>query len=354
MTALRTTFYSYKGGVGRTLALLNVAALLAVNRRKVVAVDLDLEAPGFGLSAFTQRDSPSVGHGLSDLLRDRLQGGRRDLREFCYRLSPEKLQNPEAELYLVPVGTQPAWLASQIPQIYSNPSADVAELFLLLVDEIEAALAPDFIFFDSRTGRADIAGVALLELPQVVVAISALNEQNVSGMRDVLAQVRVHPARPDKLLTLLALSPVPTELLVQRKTDLPGNEPGPQRHVVPTELLVQRKTDWFLSRIDPDKVPDPRERLLWNRLAIAQADLVAPLQNDFAADVHPWFPDISDRDLCHVLPYDPIVPLTDELQIIHASELSRAYGRLAHVIALARSGDGGLPHLAKTVGPLLS
>lgn len=330
MTALRTTFYSYKGGVGRTLALLNVAALLAVNRRKVVAVDLDLEAPGFGLSAFTQRDSPSAGHGLSDLLRDRLQGGRRDLREFCYRVPPEKLRNPEAELHLIPVGAQPAWLASQIPQIYSNPSADVAELFLLLVDEIEAALAPDFIFFDSRTGRADIAGVALLELPQVVVAISALNEQNVSGMRDVLAQVRVHPARPEKLLTLLALSPVPTE------------------------LLVQRKTDWFLSQIDPVEVADPRERLLWKRLAIAQADLFTPLQIDFATDVQPWFPDISESDLYHVLPYDPVVPLTDELQIIHASELSRAYGRLAHVIASARPGDGGLPHLVKTVGPLLS
>jgi cellulose biosynthesis protein BcsQ len=330
MTALRTTFYSYKGGVGRTLALLNVAALLASNRRKVVAVDLDLEAPGFGLSAFTQRDGSSAGHGVSDFLKDRLQGGRRDLREFCYRLSPEKLRSPQAELHLVPVGTQPAWLTAQIPQIYSDPSADVAELFLLLLDEIEATLAPDFIFFDSRTGRADIAGVALLELPQVVVAVSALNEQNVGGMRDMLAQLRTHPARPTKLLTLLALSPVPTE------------------------LLSQRKSDSLLSQIDPDEVPaDPRERLLRRRLAIAQADLLAPLQIDFASDVQPWFPDVSDSDLYHVLPYDPIVPLTDELQIVHASELASAYGRLAHVIASARSGDSGLPHLVKTVGPLL-
>lgn len=330
MTALRTTFYSYKGGVGRTLALLNVAALLASNRRKVVAVDLDLEAPGFGLSAFTQRDSSSAGYGVSDFLKDRLQGGRQDLREFSYRLSSEKLRNPHAEFHLIPVGTQPAWLTAQVPQIYRDPSADMAELFLLLLDEIEAALAPDFIFFDSRTGRADIAGVALLELPQVVVAVSALNEQNVSGMREVLAQLRTHPARPSKLLTLLALSPVPTE------------------------LLSQRKSDWILSQIDPDEVPaDPRERLLWKRLAIAQADLFAPLQIDFSG-VQPWFPDVSDRDLYHVLPYDPIVPLTDELQIVHASELARAYGRLAHVIASARTGDGGLPTLAKTVGPLIS
>ncbi|MFM6072481.1 MAG: AAA family ATPase, partial [Dolichospermum sp.] len=40
------TFYSFKGGVGRTTALTHVAWILAMRGRKVVAVDLDLEAPG--------------------------------------------------------------------------------------------------------------------------------------------------------------------------------------------------------------------------------------------------------------------------------------------------------------------
>ena len=40
------TFYSYKGGVGRTLALANVAALLATWGRRVLCIDWDLEAPG--------------------------------------------------------------------------------------------------------------------------------------------------------------------------------------------------------------------------------------------------------------------------------------------------------------------
>ncbi len=40
------TFYSYKGGVGRTMALANVAALLAQDGRRVLVVDFDLEAPG--------------------------------------------------------------------------------------------------------------------------------------------------------------------------------------------------------------------------------------------------------------------------------------------------------------------
>src|SRR5262245_24413706 len=40
------TFYSYKGGVGRSMALANVAVLVARMNRKVLVVDWDLEAPG--------------------------------------------------------------------------------------------------------------------------------------------------------------------------------------------------------------------------------------------------------------------------------------------------------------------
>ena len=40
------TFYSYKGGVGRTMALANVAVLLSQWGKKVLMVDWDLEAPG--------------------------------------------------------------------------------------------------------------------------------------------------------------------------------------------------------------------------------------------------------------------------------------------------------------------
>jgi len=43
------TFYSYKGGTGRTMALANIACLFASQReqpRRVLTVDWDLEAPG--------------------------------------------------------------------------------------------------------------------------------------------------------------------------------------------------------------------------------------------------------------------------------------------------------------------
>src|SRR4029079_14018607 len=40
------TFYSFKGGVGRTMALANIAWILASSGRRVLTVDWDLESPG--------------------------------------------------------------------------------------------------------------------------------------------------------------------------------------------------------------------------------------------------------------------------------------------------------------------
>src|SRR5260370_4632282 len=68
------TFYSFKGGVGRSMALANVAEWLYLQGLRVVMVDWDLEAPGletffFDAAAQTQR--------LQELGR-RLQGSRSD------------------------------------------------------------------------------------------------------------------------------------------------------------------------------------------------------------------------------------------------------------------------------------
>ena len=53
------TFYSYKGGVGRSMALMNVAYRLAGWGRHVLIVDMDLEAPG--ISRSTEFAQPTDG-----------------------------------------------------------------------------------------------------------------------------------------------------------------------------------------------------------------------------------------------------------------------------------------------------
>jgi MinD-like ATPase involved in chromosome partitioning or flagellar assembly len=50
------TFYSFKGGVGRSMALANTAVLLARGGSRVLIVDWDLEAPG--LHKYFEKFSP--------------------------------------------------------------------------------------------------------------------------------------------------------------------------------------------------------------------------------------------------------------------------------------------------------
>ncbi len=52
------TFYSFKGGVGRSMALANVAALLSRWGMRVLVIDWDLEAPG--IECFFESVSKSI------------------------------------------------------------------------------------------------------------------------------------------------------------------------------------------------------------------------------------------------------------------------------------------------------
>jgi|SRR5882724_7797465 len=66
------TFYSYKGGVGRSMALANIAELFYRKGLRVLLVDFDLEAPGLEQYFFTKGDPKLIEiqshRGLIDLL----------------------------------------------------------------------------------------------------------------------------------------------------------------------------------------------------------------------------------------------------------------------------------------------
>src|SRR5262249_45585985 len=77
------TFYSYKGGVGRSMTVANIAWLLASKYgKRVLVVDWDLEAPG--LHRFFEIEDSELGPGLIDYLtsyRDALSQPDRNFSE---------------------------------------------------------------------------------------------------------------------------------------------------------------------------------------------------------------------------------------------------------------------------------
>ena len=62
------TFYSYKGGVGRSMAMANVADILARRGLRVLMIDFDLEAPGLEQFFHTNIEGVRRHPGLVDLL----------------------------------------------------------------------------------------------------------------------------------------------------------------------------------------------------------------------------------------------------------------------------------------------
>src|SRR4051812_16178325 len=62
------TFYSFKGGVGRSMALANIAVQLARRGKRVLAVDWDLEAPGLHRYFVGRVPEEANTHGLAHLL----------------------------------------------------------------------------------------------------------------------------------------------------------------------------------------------------------------------------------------------------------------------------------------------
>ena len=66
------TFYSYKGGTGRTMALANVAWIIASSGKRVLVVDWDLESPGLHkfFEPFLEESKVSATPGVIELIND--------------------------------------------------------------------------------------------------------------------------------------------------------------------------------------------------------------------------------------------------------------------------------------------
>src|ERR1700728_3242664 len=93
-----TTFYSFKGGVGRTLALANVATYLVRRGRRVLLVDFDLEAPG--LDTFEMFKPPKSTAGIVEYVSGYLTSHESpDVRDYSYEVRFSTRKEDHADGY---------------------------------------------------------------------------------------------------------------------------------------------------------------------------------------------------------------------------------------------------------------
>ena len=192
-----TTFYSFKGGVGRTMALVNAAATLASAGRRVLVVDFDIEAPG--LDTFDVLKPRKEVPGIIDFVTQYLVSNRApDVSEFIGKCSPVGEQN--GNLWIMPSGRNDTY-AANFNQIDWGDLYERRDGFLLFEDlkaQWKEVLKPDYVLIDSRTGHTDTGGICTRQLPDAVVVLFFPNEQNLRGLVDVVGDIRSEAKGPRK------------------------------------------------------------------------------------------------------------------------------------------------------------
>jgi WD40 repeat protein/MinD-like ATPase involved in chromosome partitioning or flagellar assembly len=222
------TFYSYKGGVGRTLALVNTAYSLVARGRKVLIWDLDLEAP-------SMLQIPQFAD-----VRKRVTGGTVDVLT-----APETDIAKQVAGLIVPAGPG-IWLLpagaddmryperyASVPfdRLFGPDSEEGSRRFELMRQAIEilpAGTRPDVVLIDSRTGLTDMGAICTVQLPHTVVLVYTMSHQGAFGTRRTLASIiyaNEHLRLPEHpIKTLLVASMVPgqedAKLLETRRAQL--------------------------------------------------------------------------------------------------------------------------------------
>jgi cellulose biosynthesis protein BcsQ len=218
------TFYSFKGGVGRSMALINVAGILAARGFRVLVVDMDLEAPG--LSFLADPNVPEGGEptqlGFVDFLLDAVDRG---LEADLFWLPPEEAvlrytapyelpegfrRTDDGSLRIMPAGRLDAEYSERLnrlnlPGLYSEGDGlALIKTFKLVVQESQQF---DYVFIDSRTGFSDESGICTRDLADYLMVVSGLNKQNVEGTTNFLETLRksVDERKPLQVI----LSPIP-------------------------------------------------------------------------------------------------------------------------------------------------
>ena len=225
------TFYSFKGGVGRSMALINTAGILAGRGFRVLVIDLDLEAPGLSYldpsapDALPSEQKPRqrpLQPGFVDLLIDaKLRGQEADLFAMsvgelanrytqAYHVPEDLLEFKDGSLHIMPAGKFDGSYAQRFDDLNLHVLYEQGlgePLIRAFKKKFAEAGQYDYVLVDSRTGFSDEAGICTRDLADHLMILSGLNRQNVEGTCEFLKTLRV--ATDGKKSFQIILSPVP-------------------------------------------------------------------------------------------------------------------------------------------------
>src|ERR1700728_3695786 len=189
------------------MAVMNTAYRLVAKGKKVFLLDFDLEAPGMD-SFFPSHagDAPGIVEYISNYLdRDEVP----PLRDFVAEIP--LTESNRGRLCWMRAGRRDYNYQMLLARLNWKDFYARNEGFLFvenLKGAIESEYKPDYLLVDSRTGLTDVSGICTLQLPNLVVLMFSLNEQNLEGTKTIYSSITANRLnRP--IETRFVASPVP-------------------------------------------------------------------------------------------------------------------------------------------------
>jgi MinD-like ATPase involved in chromosome partitioning or flagellar assembly len=197
------TFYSFKGGMGRTTALAATALLLAQHGRHVLAIDTDIEAPGLATLFF---DKNQIQRGTVDFYLESSSSGQGtiDMTPYLKQVDDPKLtEEMTGSIYIIPAGNVDEHYAQKLGRIDYQDIVEhgmrdhLSRLIESAASFIQNSGYPlEYILLDARAGFHDMGGVVTAHLPHGAVLFGKNNTQSWNGLRQViqtLASTQIDP-----------------------------------------------------------------------------------------------------------------------------------------------------------------
>jgi CO dehydrogenase nickel-insertion accessory protein CooC1/tetratricopeptide (TPR) repeat protein len=197
------TFYSYKGGTGRTMAMANVAWILASSGKRVLAVDWDLESPGLHKFFHPFLDEPAVGAtpGVIEIINDYQTAAINPAsREDGWHVEYARVQRhavslewafpDEGRLDFLSAGRQNRDYSAAVCSLDWDNFYDRlggGRFFRAMREDMKDNY--DYVLIDSRTGLSDVADICTIELPDVLTICFTLSDQSIDGAANVAKQI---------------------------------------------------------------------------------------------------------------------------------------------------------------------
>ena len=197
------TFYSYKGGTGRSLLLANTARFLAQDGRTVVALDFDLEAPGlhfkFGLTR------KQVRLGTVNILKTWQKGDPLSLENYLCNVTPSGMKG---QIHLIPAGPAPSRLyAGSLMKLDWKKIRKQAEPRVKSLKWDLSQWGADYLLVDARTGITDVGALALHVMADTTVCLFTTTPESIRGIALIMAGIAASPRGSNSFVPVLSRVP---------------------------------------------------------------------------------------------------------------------------------------------------